>query len=85
MREGESEREKGWEKVSETQRSAEGCLFCPAALLNTELPLPKETEHKAQYRDVCVCVCGQHIKVDSPPHCTSDIGVVSALHPPSPH
>lgn len=41
-------------KESERHRSAEGYLFCLAALLNTELPLPKETEHKAQFRDMCV-------------------------------
>lgn len=28
-----------------------GCLFCLAALLNTGLPLPKDTEHKARHRD----------------------------------
>lgn len=31
-------------------------MFCLAALLNTELPLPKETEHKARSRDTHVCV-----------------------------
>lgn len=42
-REGENE---GENDGREGQGSAEGYLFCLAALLNTELPLPKETEHK---------------------------------------
>ena len=82
----------GGDDGREGQGSAEGYLFCLAALLNTELPLPKETEHKTQHRNMCVCVCvcvcvcacvwPAYQRGPAPPHCTDDISMVSALHSP---
>lgn len=71
---------------SEGHKSGEGCLFCLPARLNAELPLPKETEHKAQYRDMCVHVSVCVVSIPKGP-CSSSLyhRIVGALHSPFPH